>query len=120
MERDCLNFLLHVTHPILVMPARPLELFRPPEAWSGAIAEGRMILESSFLANKRGIPIANARTRDCALACRAASALIAYAHLYGGVKRMALDLIASRKKLVWMLDLRRTAVLLVAGARLQS
>lgn len=67
VERDCLKFLLRGTQPILIIPARPLERFRPPTAWSGAIAEGRLVLESPFAPDERGSPIANARTRNRAL-----------------------------------------------------
>lgn len=116
VERDCLKFLLRGTQPILVMPARPLERFRPPAAWSAAIAGGRLILESPFTPDERGSPIANARTRNRALADRTAAMLIAYAHPKGGVERLALEVLASRKKPVWTLDLPENAGLISAGA----
>ena len=116
VERDCLKFLLRGSQPILVMPARAVERFRTPAAWRTAMAEGRLTLESPFSPDKRGAPLANARRRNRALADRAAAILIAYAHPGGGVERLALDLLATRTKIVWTLDLPENATLLAAGA----
>lgn len=117
VERDCLAFLLRGRQPILVMPARPLERFRPPAAWTTALTEGRLRLESPFPADERGSPLANARRRNIALAERATSVLIIYAHPGGGVERFALDLLTGGVKPVHALDLPENHVLLDAGAR---
>lgn len=117
VERDCLTFLLRGSQPVLVMPARPLERFRPPAAWTTAIADGRLHLESPFHADERGSPLANARRRNIALAERASAVLIAHAHPGGGVERLALDLLAQRRKAVYTLDLPEHHPLITAGAR---
>lgn len=118
VERDCLKFLLRGTQPVLVMPARPLERFRPPAAWKTALVEGRLILESPFPPGERGSPLANARARNRAVAGRAAAVLVVYAHPKGGVERLVLDLLGRESaKPVWTLDLPENAALLKAGAR---
>lgn len=117
VERDCLPFLLRGRQPILVMPARPLERFRPPASWAEALAEGRLRLESPFSADERGSPLANARRRNAALAERAAVVLIGYAHPGGAVGRLAFALLRSGTKPVYALDLPENAPLLNAGAR---
>ena len=117
VERDCLNFLLRGRQPVLVMPARPLERFRPPAAWATAMADGRLRLESPFHADERGSPLANARRRNIALAERASAVLIAHAHPGGGVERLALDLLHRRTKPIYTLDLPEHHALIAAGAR---
>lgn len=117
VERDCLTFLLRGGQPVLVMPARPLERFRPPAAWASAVAEGRLRLESPFPPDERGSPLANARRRNVALADRASAVLIAHAHPGGGVERLALDLLGTRTKLVYTVDLPEHYALIAAGAR---
>lgn len=117
VERDCLEFLLRGRQPVLVMPARPLERFRPPAAWATAITEGRLMLESPFSPDERGSPLANARRRNEALADRAAALLIAYGHPGGGVERLALGVLAKGVKPVYAFDLPENGALLKAGAR---
>jgi hypothetical protein len=117
VERDCLTFLLRGRQPVLVMPARPLERFRPPASWATAIEEGRLRLESPFPADERGSPLANARRRNVALAERAGSVLVAYANPGGGVERLSLDLLARSVKPVYALDLAENQRLIDAGAK---
>ena len=117
IERDCLGFLLRGRQPVLVMPARPLERFRPPTAWATAIAEGRLRLESPFSPDERGSPLANARRRNLALADRASALLIVYANPGGGVERLAFGVLATGKKPVYALDLPENLALFSAGAR---
>ena len=117
VERDCLRFLLRGTQPLLVMPARPLARFRPPATWAAALADGRLRLESPFREDELGTPLANARTRNRALADRATAVLVAYAHPGGGVERLALAVLREGAKPVWTLDLPENAAMITAGAQ---
>lgn len=116
VERDCLDLLLRGRQPVLVMLARPRARFRPPPAWTAALRDGRLRLESPFEAEERGSPLANAKRRNEALADRCAGLLVVHAHPGGGVERLALSVLAAGRKPVFTPDIPANRALLAAGA----
>lgn len=101
---------------LLVMLARPHARFRPPPAWTEALRDGRLRLESPFEAEARGSPLANARRRNEALADRCAGLLVVHAHPGGGVERLALSVLAAGGKPLFTPDIPANRALLSAGA----
>jgi hypothetical protein len=116
VERDCLDLLLRGRQPVLVMLARPRARFRPPPAWTEALRDGRLRLESPFETEERGSPLANAKRRNEALADRCAGLLVVHAHPGGGVERLALSVLAAGEKPVFTPDIPANRALLSAGA----
>lgn len=116
VERDCLELLLRGQQPVLVMLARPRSRFRPPPAWTEALRDGRLHLESPFAAEERGSPLANAKRRNEALVDRCEGLLVVHAHPGGGVERLALSVLAAGQKPVFTPDIPANSALLSAGA----
>jgi len=117
VERDCLELLLRGRQPVLIVLARPVARYRPPPSWAEAIRGGRLQLESPFGPEERGSPLANAKRRNEALADRCAGLLVVHAHPGGGVERLALSVLAERRKPVFSPDIPANQALLAAGAQ---
>ena len=79
VEKECLRVLLRGSQPIILCPARSIENMRLSPAWKGALAEGRLLLLSTFDSNHRRSTAALAGQRNAFVAALADKICIAHA-----------------------------------------
>ncbi|MBA2670200.1 MAG: DNA-processing protein DprA, partial [Gemmatimonadetes bacterium] len=79
MERECLDFLLRGTQPVVVCPARGIGGMRLPREWRDAIRRGRLLILSPFADRQRRATVALAAERNRFVAALAERVLIAHA-----------------------------------------
>ena len=79
VEKECLRVLLRGSQPIILCPARSIENMRISPAWKGALAEGRLLLLSTFDSKHRRSTAALASQRNAFVAALADKICIAHA-----------------------------------------
>ena len=79
VEKECLRVLLRGSQPIILSPARSIEKMRPNPAWKGALAEGRLLILSTFDSKYRRSTAALASQRNAFVAALADKICIAHA-----------------------------------------
>jgi predicted Rossmann fold nucleotide-binding protein DprA/Smf involved in DNA uptake len=89
MERECLDFLLRGTQPVVVCPARGIGGMRVPREWREAIQEGRLLVLSTFADRHRRATARLAAERNRFVAALAERVLIAYAAPGGTLTALA-------------------------------
>ena len=82
VEKECLRILLRGTQPIIICPARSIENIRIPSKWRKPIAEGRLLLLSSFEKKHRRMTAALAEQRNQLIISAADEVL--FIHAAGG------------------------------------
>lgn len=79
LERECLDLLLRGRQPVVVCPARGIDVMRLPASWTRAVDEGRLLLLSPFSGNIRRPTTRIAETRNRFAAALAAALLVVHA-----------------------------------------
>lgn len=79
MERECLEFLLRGTQPVVVCPARAIGGMRLSREWNEAIEQGRLLVLSPFADRHRRATARLAAERNRFVAALAERVLIAHA-----------------------------------------
>ena len=79
IEKECLRVLLRGSQPIILCPARSIENMRLNPAWKEALAEGRLLLLSTFDSKHRRSTAALASQRNTFVAALADKICIAHA-----------------------------------------
>lgn len=79
VEKECLRVLLRGSQPIILCPARSIENMRLNPAWKGRLAEGRLLLLSTFDSKHRRSTAALASQRNTFVAALADKICIAHA-----------------------------------------
>lgn len=115
MEKECLDFLMRGNEPVIVCPARGIELMRVPPQWRRAISAHRMLLLSPFRATQRRATQATADARNRLVAALADQLLIIHAAPGGKTEQLCRDMIA-RGKTIAVLDRDANRHLIEAGA----
>src|SRR5947207_10059443 len=98
MERECLRILLRSPHRVIVCPARGLPKQVPPE-FRKALAEGRMLLLSSFADSVRRADEEAAQQRNRFVAALAHKIFVAYAATNSKTEFFCREIIAWSKPL---------------------
>jgi len=89
MEKECLEFLLRGSQPVMVCPAVGLGRFRIPKPWRTAIESGRLLLLSQCGDDVRRTTKAQAEGRNELVAAMAAAVLIPHASEGGKTEAIA-------------------------------
>ena len=79
VEKECLRVLLRGSQSIILCPARSIEKMRPNPAWKEALAEGRLLILSTFDNKHRRSTAALASQRNAFVAALADKICIAHA-----------------------------------------
>ena len=79
VEKECLRVLMRGSQPIILCPARSIENMRLKPAWKGGLAEGRLLLLSTFDSKHRRSTAALASQRNAFVAALADKICIAHA-----------------------------------------
>jgi predicted Rossmann fold nucleotide-binding protein DprA/Smf involved in DNA uptake len=88
MEKECLDFLLRGTQPLVICPARGLEKMRISKVWEKSLAEGQLLVVSPFPGKYRRPTIALGIERNAFVATLADELFIPYAQLGGKVAQL--------------------------------
>jgi len=115
MEKECLDLLLRGTQPVIICPARTIDPMRIPAAWKVPLAEGRLLLLSSFESKHRRATAALAQQRNEFVAALADEIIICYAEPGGRTESLVAQAIAWGKR-VMTFDLPETKNLVALGA----
>ncbi len=97
LEKEMLAFLLRGTQPVVACPARDISAFRPPAAWTEAIAAGRLRLASPFGPGAARIDKDRAEVRNRWVARHAAAVLVVHAAPGGSTDALCRDIAALGK-----------------------
>lgn len=116
MEKECLTFLLRGTQPLVICPARSLEVMRLAAAWRAALAGGRLLLLSPFAASQRRVTGELAARRNRFVSALAAGVFLAHAAVGSKTEELARQTLAEGKP-VWTLDCLSNQHLLALGVR---
>jgi hypothetical protein len=115
MEKECLDFLLRGTQPVVVCPARSITNMRMPSAWRKACDEGRLFILSPF-ASKHGrisAPLAEKRNRFVSLL--GDQFFVPYAAPGSKTEDLCKDLINAGKQ-VYTFESEKESIIVRAGA----
>lgn len=116
MERECLEFLLRGTQPVVICPARGLGGMRLPAAWRAAVEQKRLLLLSPFADRERRATAPLATERNRFVAALANRILIAHAAPSSPLHELAGEAYGWGKQ-VFTFDDPANAELLNSGAR---
>jgi predicted Rossmann fold nucleotide-binding protein DprA/Smf involved in DNA uptake len=116
MEKECLDFLLRGSQPVVVCPARGIKRMRLPAAWQRGLDEGRLLLLSRFSEKRRRPTTAMAEARNRLVAALADRIFIPHAEPGGRTYKLA-ALALRWGKPVFTLDDPHNRDLVVLGAR---
>ena len=100
MEKECLRLLLRGGQPVVVCPARGIEMMRIPRDWRDPLNAGRMLVLSPFPSSQRRPTAETAAQRNDLLAALARQAFIAHAAPGSKTEAFARKLAASGKPLL--------------------
>lgn len=115
MEKDCLTLLLRGTQPVIVCPARSIDGMRMPSNWQKPLADGRLLILSSFATRHRRMTAELSETRNRFVAALAAQILVTHAAPGSKTERFIRELLTSGKP-VWTLASKENEQLLAQGA----
>ena len=116
IEKDCLPILLRGPDPIIIVQAHRLSTSRLPMEWQKAIEAKRLLLLSPFGQREKRVTAALAAERNRFVAAISDEILVPFAAPGSKTEALALDLLASGKRVYTFSD--RPGPLLDAGARL--
>ncbi|MBI1748928.1 MAG: DNA-processing protein DprA [Acidobacteria bacterium] len=116
MERECLNILLRGKQPDIVCPARSIVGMRLRVEYKQPLADGRLLLLSSFEAKQRRITVENAIIRNRFVAALADAVFVAYAEPGGKTEQFCREIVSWGKPLYTFVD-SANANLLKLGAK---
>ena len=116
MEKECLSLLLRGHQPVIICPARSIQGMRLPPEWKSALAEGRLLLLSTFKEHCRRPTTALAQVRSEVVATIANAIFVAHAAAGGKTERFCQELLAQNKPL-FTLEGDHNAHLIELGAR---
>lgn len=89
VEKECLRILLRGWQPIIICPARSLEKMRLPSDWKAPLANGRLLILSSFNATHRRATAELAARRNAFVAALADEVWFAHITAGGQMERLA-------------------------------
>jgi len=115
-EKECLEFLLRGTQPLVICPARSLEGMRLPSAWRPALSAGRLLLLSPFRAADRRATSDLARRRNELVAALSSGLFVAHAAPGSKTEALARQALAWGKP-VWALESANNRHLHAVGTR---
>jgi predicted Rossmann fold nucleotide-binding protein DprA/Smf involved in DNA uptake len=116
IERDCLQFLLKGSQPIVVCPARSIERMRVPQEWKAPLASGRLLVVSRIPDGERRVTARLAEERNRLVAELCSGAVVIHAVPGGRTEAWCRGLLGQDKPL-WTLDDPANAHLVALGAR---
>ena len=117
MEKECLALLLRGQQPVVVCLARGLKGMRLPSAWQAPLEDGRLVLLSTFAAERRRVTAELAAVRNELVAALADEVLVTHAAPDSKTERLCRNVRAWGKPLL-TLDSSANANLVALGARL--
>ena len=97
MERECLDYLLRGTQPVVICPARGIQNMRIPAAWRQPLQEGRLLIVSPFPVTHRRPTAKLAEQRNQFVAALASAVFVAYAEAEGNTERLCTALLRQGK-----------------------
>ena len=97
MERECLDYLLRGTQPVVICPARGIQTMRIPAAWRQPLQEGRLLIVSPFSVTQRRPTAKLAEQRNQFVAELASAVFVAYAEAGGNTEWFCTALLAQGK-----------------------
>ncbi|MCF6289580.1 MAG: DNA-processing protein DprA [Desulfobacterales bacterium] len=98
MEKECLDFLLRGTQPLVICPARGIEHMRIPKVWRKSLAEGRLLVVSPFPNKHRRPTLTLGVERNTFVAALAEELFVPYAHPGGKVAQLLKQAMSLGKK----------------------
>lgn len=116
MEREMLRLLLRGRQPVVICPARGVAGMRVPAEWRGAIAEGRLVVASPFVADVRRATAQTAVARNRFVAALAAAVLVVHAAPGGKTEALCREVAGWGRPLAALAD-PANAGLAALGAR---
>lgn len=99
MEKECLDFLLRGTQPVVICPARSIENMRIPAVWKGPIADKRLLIVSPFPKKYRRPTVKLSIERNAFVAALADELFVPCANPGGKISKLV-DKVISLGKLV--------------------
>jgi predicted Rossmann fold nucleotide-binding protein DprA/Smf involved in DNA uptake len=97
MEKECLRLLLRGKSPVIICPARSIDRYRIPPDWRQPLADGRLLLLSSFTVGQRRPTADLAIARNELVAAIADEILVTFAAGCGKTEALALQVLACGK-----------------------
>jgi predicted Rossmann fold nucleotide-binding protein DprA/Smf involved in DNA uptake len=116
IEKDCLPVLLRGSDPIIIVQAHRLSTTRLAAEWQKGINAGRLLLMSPFTAKHKRVTAQLAAARNRFVAAISDEVVVPFAAPGSKTEALALDLLASGKRVYTFND--RPGTLLDAGALL--
>jgi predicted Rossmann fold nucleotide-binding protein DprA/Smf involved in DNA uptake len=100
MEKACLSILLRGPAPVIVCPARSIEVMKLPSDWARPVEEGRLMVLSPFDAKETRITKETAELRNEFVAAVADRIFVAHAAPGGRTEALCRQVIASGRPLL--------------------
>ena len=116
MEKECLRLLLRGTQPVVICPARSIANMRLPATWRPALAEGRLLVISTFPPAAKRATAKFAAERNDFVVRLASRVLIAHAAPGGKSEALARRAVELGKDLL-TLDSSTNENLIALGAK---
>ena len=117
MEKECLRLLLGGRQPVIICPARGIETMRLPVDWQSPVADGRVLVLSSFGEGQRRITADLAQKRNEFVAALADEVFVAHAEPGGKTEAFAQTVVRWGKPLL-AVESPSTTNLVTLGARI--
>lgn len=99
VEKDCLDFLLKGTQPVVVVPARGM-LKRVPVAWKKPLEEGRLTIATPFADHEKRVVSRLAEERNRFVADMAKVLFVIHAAEESATGRLAMEQIGKGKRVL--------------------
>lgn len=115
MEQECLKILLRGTQPVIVCPARSIYGMRLKNEFKQPLADGRLLLLSSFSKDKCRVTTETAINRNRFAAAIADSIFVAHAGYGSKMEQLCREILSWRKPL-YMLESAANGNLISLGA----
>jgi predicted Rossmann fold nucleotide-binding protein DprA/Smf involved in DNA uptake len=119
VEKECLRVLLRGHGPLIVCPARSIDLMRVPTAYKKSLDAGRMLILSPFAAHEPRITAKTADVRNRFVTALAGQVFIAFAESSGRTEQLCHDLVVQGKPVYTFRD-EETANLRAMGAHVRE
>ncbi|MGE0825898.1 MAG: DNA-processing protein DprA [Candidatus Binatia bacterium] len=116
MEKECLALLLRGKQPVIICPARGLEMMRIPAEWKAPLTEGRLLLLSPFTENTHRATASLAQKRNEFVARLADKVFVAHATPGSKTERFCHEVLSWGKPLL-TLESDENIHLLSCGAK---
>ncbi len=116
VEKECMDFLMRGSQPVVAVQARHLGRPRFRKSWRSAIERGRLLVLAPFDGRTGRVTKASAQARNEYIASRARAVLIPHASPGGQAEAIA-DYVIRQAKPLFTLEAAENAVLFERGAR---